>query len=91
MNKDAVCVCDAAHHFVDDGTNCVCPEKYYEKEGECLACPLGCLTCTSDVECQSCNEGLELKDGVCKCINADEYLDQDGTCKRCNDAIKYCI
>lgn len=42
-----------------------CPEGRYYRESMCLMCEEGCEKCSELNECEKCNEGYNLKSGVC--------------------------
>ncbi|KAL4507650.1 hypothetical protein ABPG73_012338 [Tetrahymena malaccensis] len=66
-----------------------CIDGYYlSTSSNCAQCPKGCLNCTSDTQCQTCDisNNYALQDGqtICsKCQVDNGYYIQNGKCSKC--------
>jgi len=65
--------------------NCVakCPEKYFEKDKNCLECDDSCSSCNEDSKkCTSCIDGKYLDESNYTCNNCTEH------CKTCSKGLE---
>jgi hypothetical protein len=67
---------------------CTCLSNQYMDNGECIDCPQGCLTCTSNIACGSCRPNFAIVLGICVCPTISYYLLNTvpaiNTCSICN-------
>ena len=86
--------CVAAHaSTVDNSSECLCTEGYYNSSVgplECRECDVLCRGCTgpSEYNCTSCNDHQDLIDGACICVGGFIMNYTTGLCGSC---ILHCI
>ena len=72
---------------IDDpnGPYCICEDGFYGNgiDEECQACPIGCLTCSSDSVCLTCASSRELQNSLCVC-KSGFYEDANNTQEECS-------
>lgn len=71
------CSCEKANYYYDFSSS------------KCLACDPTCLTCSTPYTCQTCQEGLTLKYGVCYCP-AGHYQEKSANAFNCKDCGQTC-
>ncbi|XP_076999177.1 extracellular matrix organizing protein FRAS1 isoform X1 [Tamandua tetradactyla] len=77
--------------FLQNG-RCVhsCGLGFYHAGSLCLACQPQCSTCTSDLECSSCQPPLMLRHGQCASICGDGFYQDHRTCAVCHESCATC-
>ena len=60
----------------------LCPKGTYPDGSNCIDCPNGCLSCSSD-QCDGCNNGLKLKGNDCVDKCGKGYFDAGAKCDKC--------
>ncbi|XP_049311526.1 furin-like protease 2 isoform X2 [Bactrocera dorsalis] len=97
-SAESQCITCRSGRFAYDG-KCLnnCPDGYYadKKRQECVACPIGCATCSSNGFCLTCRENWT-RNKKSKCIitgseNCDEseYYDNNH-CHPCHSTCETC-
>ncbi|XP_055845205.1 furin-like protease 2 isoform X2 [Episyrphus balteatus] len=97
-SSESQCItCRSGRYALDGKCLNSCPDGYYsdKKRQECVACPTGCATCSSNGFCLSCKDNW-MKNKKAKCIvngseNCDEseYYD-NGHCHPCHSTCESC-
>ncbi len=75
-----------------------CPADYYNSNGVCYKCPVGCSSCSSGKNCTTCDTGLSLFSNsthrTCECANGKygvpNYSTDTLTCLNCNSNCQSC-
>eukprot|EP00347_Sterkiella_histriomuscorum_P003593 403363692 len=75
-----------------------CPLDYYNSNGICYRCPVGCSECSSGKNCSKCDSGLQLVSNltaqVCACPNGQfgtpNFSTDVLTCTACSASCKTC-
>jgi hypothetical protein len=77
-------------------TTCVCSDGYYNNSGVCSKCMSGCLLCSTEITCDSCdllqNWEKNTSDSTCNCANHFYQLTANSTtsCSACHSTCLTC-
>ncbi|CAG9314012.1 unnamed protein product [Blepharisma stoltei] len=89
-NINGKCSCLDPNAYFDNLVDiCACNDGFYNNDGKCEPCSIGCVTCKSPTSCSECwdiDNMLNKNDGTCFCKTSTDYPDPDThTCTECPD------
>ncbi|XP_055634461.1 furin-like protease 2 isoform X2 [Toxorhynchites rutilus septentrionalis] len=97
-SSESQCILCRAGRFAHEG-RCLsaCPDGFYgdKKRHECMACPIGCATCSTGTICTSCHKSWTMnKKGRCT-VNGSNNCDEseyyeNGHCHSCHSTCETC-
>ncbi|XP_075401034.1 extracellular matrix organizing protein FRAS1 [Tenrec ecaudatus] len=67
-----------------------CAPGFYQAGGVCLACQTQCATCTSELECSSCQPPLLMQRGQCVPNCAHGFYREHRSCAVCHESCAAC-
>ncbi|XP_057358347.1 extracellular matrix organizing protein FRAS1 isoform X1 [Manis pentadactyla] len=68
----------------------ICPLGFYQAGALCLACQPQCSTCTSGLECSSCQPPLLMQHGQCVSTCGDGFYQDRHSCTVCHESCAAC-
>ncbi|KAK2713282.1 hypothetical protein QYM36_009226 [Artemia franciscana] len=71
----------------------ICPDGYFEENGECHMCAMQCVNCSSSHGefCDTCGNGLILHDGICSATCPKGWFEAENyTCEACHESCETC-
>ena len=82
-----LCVCPSS--ITSSTKYCVCDKGNYFNGKSCQTCSIShCKICINEKVCDGCNEGYELKDNKCECIDDNNCIECPKNCDYCTESEK---
>ncbi|EDV26519.1 uncharacterized protein TRIADDRAFT_54612 [Trichoplax adhaerens] len=90
INSKTCITCKSGNYKYDGICLSACPTQTYASNGNCKACPSGCLECKADMTCTKCKNNYKLSQSACVlslpngCKNSSCLVCKVANCSRCS-------